>query len=94
MVSTIEIPDPLLEAVRRAAAAEGTSVPVMVEQALRNLIRDQVMQQDAARDPLDPVVARGERPYGRMQEVFESYLLEGLIDDEAINAGHGHRGRH
>ena len=79
MVSTIEIPDPLLEAVRRAAAADGTSVPSMVERALRNLIRDRVMQQDATRDPFDRAVARGERPYGRMQEVFESYLMEGLV---------------
>lgn len=78
-MTTIEIPTELLAAVHRAAAADGIPVPSMVEQALRNLIRDRVMQQDAARDPLERVVARGVRPYGRMQEVFESYLMEGLV---------------
>ena len=51
----------------------------MDEQALRSLIRDRLIEQDAARDPLDRMVARGDRPYGRMQEVFESYLMEGLV---------------
>lgn len=75
VMTTIEIPTELLAAVRRAAAADGTSVPSMVEQALRNLIRDRVIQQEAARDPLDPPAPRR---YGRMQDVFDSYLLEGL----------------
>lgn len=75
----IAIPDPLLDAVRRAAAAAGTSVTSMDERALRDLIRDRVIEQDAARDPLDRAIARGDRPYGRMQEVFESYLMEGLV---------------
>lgn len=74
-MTTIEIPTELLAAVRRAAAADGIPVPSMVEQALRNLIRDRVIQQEAARDPLDPPAARR---YGRMQDVFDSYLLEGL----------------
>lgn len=74
-MTTIEIPTELLAAVRRAAAADGTSVPSMVEQALRNLIRDRVIRQDAARDPL---ASAGARSYGRMQEVFDSYLMEGL----------------
>ncbi len=74
-MTTIEIPEELLDAVRRAAAADGTSVPSMVELALRNLIRERVIRQDASRDPLDPT---GTRPYGRMQDVFDSYLMEGL----------------
>jgi hypothetical protein len=74
-MTTIEIPTELLVAVHRAAAADGTSVPVMVEQALRNLIRDRLIRQDAARDPLDPPTTRS---FGRMQDVFDSYLMEGL----------------
>lgn len=77
-MTTIEIPTELLAALRRAAAADGTSVPSMVEQALRNLIRDRVIRQDAARDPLAPTGPAGARSYGRMQDVFDSYLLEGL----------------
>lgn len=77
-MTTIEIPEELLDAVRRAAVADGTSVPSIVEQALHNLIRDRVIDQDAARDPLDRPIRFGARPYGRMQDVFDSYLLEGL----------------
>ena len=76
--TTIEIPEELLDAVRRAAAADGTSVPSIVERALRNLIRDRLIEQDAARDPLDRAIRFGSRPYGRMQDVFDSYLMEGL----------------
>ncbi|WP_395726276.1 ribbon-helix-helix protein, CopG family [Nakamurella sp.] len=74
-MTTIEIPRDLLAAVHRAAAADGTSVPSMVEQALRTLIRDRVIQQEAARDPLDPPTTRS---FGRMQDVYDSYLMEGL----------------
>jgi len=74
-MTTIEIPTELLAAVHRAAAADGTSVPSLVEQALRNFIRDRVIRQDAARDPLAPA---GARSYGLMQDVFDSYLMEGL----------------
>ncbi|ACV80548.1 hypothetical protein [Nakamurella multipartita] len=78
MTTTIEIPGPLLDAVRRAAAADGTSVPSVVEQALRNLIRERLIRANEPddRSALDPTAAR--RPYGRMQEVFDSYLFEGL----------------
>ena len=78
MTTTIEIPGPLLDAVRRAAAADGTSVPSVVEQALRNLIRERLIRANEPddRSVLDPTAAR--RPYGRMQEVFDSYLFEGL----------------
>lgn len=75
VMTTIEIPTELLAAVHRAAAADGTSVPSLVERALRNHIRDRVIRQDAARDPLAPA---GARSYGLMQDVFDSYLMEGL----------------
>ena len=78
MRTTIEIPDPLLDAVRRAAAADGTSVPSMVELALRNLIKDRVIRQDTSRYRPDRPAPSASRPYGRMQEVFDSYLMEGL----------------
>lgn len=84
-MTTIEIPTELLDAVRRAAVAEGVSVPAMVEEALRTLIRDRVVRQDAARYPLDPTGPAGSRTYGRMQDVFDSYLLEGLA---ASRGGH------
>ncbi len=75
--TTIDIPEPLLAAVRHAAAADGTSVALVVEQALRDLIRERVVRQGAPRDA-GPCAA-GDRPYGRMQEVFDSYLMEGLV---------------
>ena len=75
VMTTIEIPTELLAAVHRAAAADGTSVPALVERALRNHIRDRVIRQDAARDPLAPARARS---FGLLQDVFDSYLMEGL----------------
>ena len=75
VMTTIEIPTELLAAVHRAAAADGTSVPSLVEQALREHIRNRMIRQDAARDPLAPA---GARSYGLMQDVFDSYLMEGL----------------
>ena len=72
---TIETPRDRRAGGHRAAAADGTSVPSMVEQALRTLIRDRVIQQEAARDPLDPPTTRS---FGRMQDVYDSYLMEGL----------------
>ena len=74
-MTTIEIPPELLAAVRRAAAADGTSVPAMVEQALRNLIGERFGRPDPTPDRPDPAQAR---PYGRMQEVFDSYRFEVL----------------
>ena len=74
-MTPIETPRHRRAAVPRAAAADGTSVPSMVEQALRTLIRDRVIQQEAARDPLDPPTTRS---FGRMQDVYDSYLMEGL----------------
>lgn len=78
MSATIEIPGPLLDAVRRAAAADGTSVPSVVEQALRNLIRERLIQAHEGDDRSAADRPAGRRPYGRMQEVFDSYLFEGL----------------
>lgn len=40
MKTTIEIPDPLLEAARRHAAAEGTTVKALVELGLRRVLAE------------------------------------------------------
>lgn len=40
MKTTIEIPDPLLNSVRRLAAAEGTTVKALVELGLRRVLSE------------------------------------------------------
>jgi len=74
MKTTIDIPDPLLDEVRRAAAADGRTVRSLVEEALRRLLEDRVTRQ--SRTLRDLSYGSG----GLTPEYRESGLLQGIYD--------------
>ena len=84
MKTTIDIADPLLDEVRKAAAADGRTVRSLVEEALRRLLTDRATRQPLALRDLSYGTGGLTAQYaerGLMQAIHDSYSEQRLATD-------------
>ena len=89
MKTTIDIPDPLLDEVRRAAAADGRTVRSLVEEALRRLLEDRATRQPRTLRDLSYGTGGLTPEYqerGLMRGVYDSYPTPEQLG--VVDAGH------